>query len=114
MQFPDVPTVAVTDVPEPIPDRVVVLDVRERQEYAAGHIANSHHIPLMRLPDNVDQVPVDAQVLVVCKVGARSAQAVRFLRAHGRAVVNLDGGLAAWDAAGRPLEASSDTTPAIV
>ena len=48
-------------------------------------------------------LPTDGQVLVVCKVGGRSAQVVQYLQAQGIDAVNLDGGLLEWHAAGRPL-----------
>jgi len=97
-----VPTVDLSGVPDPLPDGLAVVDVREPVEWQYGHIEGSIHIPLGELTSRLDEVP-ESQTLVVCKVGGRSAQAVRWLAQQGRDVVNLDGGLLDWAAAGRAL-----------
>ena len=106
-----IPETLVAGVPEPLPDRLVVLDVREDDEWQAGHIDGAVHIPLMQLPGRVAQLPIDRQVLVVCKVGGRSAQAVGFLTAQGVDAVNLAGGMYAWSAANRPMVAEGAHPP---
>ena len=98
-----IPTVTVGQLPTPLPEGVTVLDVREPHEWAQAHVAGALHIPLMELPHRLDELPTDDQLLVVCHVGARSAQAVQYLLAQGRDAVNLDGGLLEWHAAGREL-----------
>ena len=100
-----VPTVTVDQVPDPLPDGLVVVDVREPVEWAHGRIDGSVHIPMSELVERLDEVPADQQVLVVCKVGGRSARVVQYLVQSGREAVNLDGGLIDWVAAGRPLVA---------
>jgi rhodanese-related sulfurtransferase len=96
----DVPTVAAADVAED----AFLLDVREPMEWDAGHPPGAHHVPMMELPARLAEVPGDRDVVVVCRVGARSAQVVAYLIHNGRDNVrNLDGGLYAWAAAGRPL-----------
>jgi rhodanese-related sulfurtransferase len=98
-----IPTVAVDQLPTPLPEGITVLDVREPVEWQHGHVEGSLHVPMMDLPARVDELPADGQVLVVCKVGGRSAQVVQFLQARGIDAVNLAGGLLDWHAAGRPL-----------
>lgn len=98
-----VPSVTVEQVPSPLPEELTVLDVREPVEWQQGHVEGSLHIPLMELPDRIDEVPSDGPVLVVCKVGGRSARAVQYLRHLELEALNLDGGLVEWEAAGRPL-----------
>jgi len=98
-----IPTVQVEGVPDPLPDDLTIIDVRENDEWAAGHIEGAVHIPLAQLPGRVAEVPPDAQTLVYCKSGGRSAQATVFLKHAGRDAVNLDGGVIAWERAGRPL-----------
>ena len=105
-----VPTVPVSGVPDPLPDGVSVLDVRGPEEWSAGHVDGSLHIPLHELPGRLDEVP-DGQVLVVCRIGARSGQAVAYLGQQGHDVVNLDGGLLEWEAAGRPLVSDTGAPP---
>jgi rhodanese-related sulfurtransferase len=101
--MPGIPTVSVDQVPSPLPAGLTVLDVRESVEWHHGHVEGSVHVPMAEIPDRVDELPADGQVLVVCKVGGRSAQVVRYLQARGVEAVNLDGGLLEWHAAGRPL-----------
>jgi rhodanese-related sulfurtransferase len=98
-----IPTVAVDQLPIPLPEGLTVLDVREPVEWQHGHVEGSLHVPMMELPARVGELPADAQVLVVCKVGGRSAQVVQYLQAQGIDAVNLAGGLLDWHAAGRPL-----------
>ena len=109
----NVPTVAVPAVPDPLPEGLAVLDVREGFEWDAGHIEGAVHVPLGELPQRLDDVP-DGQTLVVCKVGGRSGQAVSWLVQQGYDVVNLDGGMLEWQAAGRAMVATGDAPPQVV
>ena len=89
---------------EQVPDDAFLLDVREDEEWTAGHIPGAVHVPMMEIPARADEVPDDRDVVVVCRVGSRSAQVVAYLRQNGwDRVINLDGGMAAWDRAGRPM-----------
>ena len=106
-----IPEVDVGGVPQEIPSATTVLDVREDIEWSAGHIEGSVHIPLMQVPGRVAELPADGQLLVVCKVGARSAQATAYLNAQGVDAVNLAGGLVAWARAGRPLVSDGPGDP---
>ena len=96
-----------------VPPDVHVLDVREQDEWDAGHVAGSQHIPLGELMRRVHEVPQDRRVVVVCRSGGRSAQATAYLAARGWEAVNLHGGLQEWAAAGRPL-VSAGPAPAHV
>ena len=108
-----IPTVSIDQVPHPLPEGLTVLDVREPMEWAYGHIEGALHIPLGTLPARVDELPA-GQVLVVCKVGGRSAQATMWLQQQGHEVVNLDGGMLDWEAAGRPMVSESGEPPQVV
>ena len=91
-----------------------VLDVREDDEWAAGHMPDAVHIPMSGLLDRVSEVPKDRDVVVVCKVGSRSAQVTAYLRQQGWPnVANLDGGVVAWVQAGKPF-VTDDGSPASV
>jgi rhodanese-related sulfurtransferase len=81
-----------------------VLDVREDDEFAAGHIAGAVHIPLMQLPARARELDPAADWLAVCRVGARSLQATAFLSRMGLRVANVEGGMEAWARAGLPFE----------
>jgi rhodanese-related sulfurtransferase len=110
----EVPTIEVAQVPDPIPEGVTVLDVREPIEWQYGHIDGAVHIPLTQIPSRAEELPVDPQLLVVCKVGGRSAQATAFLREKGFEAVNLAGGMIDWSEAGRPMVADGDVDPLVV
>jgi rhodanese-related sulfurtransferase len=99
---PEIPATRVAELPDPLPGDVAVLDVREPVEWEHGHIDGAVHVPLMQLLERIDEVP-DGKVVVVCKVGGRSMQAVGYLRRQGYDAVNLDGGMVEWAGAGRPM-----------
>ena len=81
-----------------------LLDVRESDEWAAGHVPDAHHMPMMEVPARMAEVPTDAEVVVVCRSGGRSGQVVSYLLDNGwDNVRNLDGGMRSWSAAGRDL-----------
>lgn len=84
-------------------DDVLLLDVREDDEWRAGHIKSAVHIPMMAVPARVAEIPAGRQVVVVCRSGGRSAQVTGFLASQGWDAVNLAGGMMAWAAAGRPM-----------
>lgn len=61
-------------------------------------------MPMHDVPVRMAEIPTEGNVVIACRVGARSAQVAAFLRAQGfDNVVNLDGGMLAWEAAGLPL-----------
>jgi rhodanese-related sulfurtransferase len=77
-----------------------LLDVRESDEWEAGHSASAHFLPMSQLQDRVDEVPSDVPVLVICRSGARSAAVTGALRQAGYDATNVTGGMQAWRAAG--------------
>jgi rhodanese-related sulfurtransferase len=80
-----------------------ILDVREPDEWAAGHIPGATLIPLGQLTARAGEVPTDRDVVVVCRSGNRSAQGRDILRAAGlMQVTSTAGGMKAWTAAGNP------------
>ncbi len=109
-----IPEVDIAGVPAELPEALTVLDVREDWEWQAGHIEEALHIPLMQVPARSVELPADHQVLVVCKVGSRSAQAVAYLQAQGVDAVNLSGGMQAWAAARRAMVSETGASPQVV
>jgi rhodanese-related sulfurtransferase len=82
-----------------------VLDVREQDEWDAGRLAGSQHVPLSQLGQRLDELPPDGPLLVVCRSGVRSDMVAAHLDRLGRdGCANLAGGLEAWAGAGLPLE----------
>lgn len=77
--------------------QVVLLDVREQWEYHRAHIDGSILIPLRDLPKQVDSIPRDAEIVVLCHHGVRSLHAIHFLSQQGFLKLrNLMGGIDAW------------------
>jgi len=97
----DVQTVAeVKDSPD-----VFVLDVREQWEYDEKHIPGVTLIPMNQIPDRLDEIPTEREVIVTCRTGNRSGQVAEYLRNSGfDNVHNMSGGIVAWEAAGYPVE----------
>ncbi len=84
---------------------VVLIDVREQYEYDEGHIPGITLIPLGTIPNRLDEIPTDKQVVFVCRSGNRSNQATEFLQQQGfDNVHNMLGGMNAWDDAGYDVE----------
>jgi rhodanese-related sulfurtransferase len=101
----EIPQIASTDVH----DHAVILDVREQDEWDAGHAPGAVHIPLGELPTRLDELPdTDSGTLAVtCRGGGRSSRAVAWLSQQGFDVANLDGGMKGWHAAGKPVVSES-------
>ncbi len=93
---------------------VVLLDVRERDEWQAGHSGDAVHIPLSELEVRVGEVSTDHTVAVICRSGARSARATGFLLASGVAAVNVVGGMNAWATAGGSMTSETDAAPQVI
>ena len=83
---------------------VVVMDVRQPDEYRGGHIPGSRLIPLNELAQRLKDVPQDKTILCVCRSGSRSGMAVRQLNAAGYNAINLQGGMMRWQSAGYPVK----------
>ena len=80
-----------------------VLDVREDDEWAAGHAPGALHIPLGQLGARLGELDSRHALAVVCRSGNRSRRAVAALTAVGLTAHNVEGGMTAWAAAGRPV-----------
>jgi rhodanese-related sulfurtransferase len=78
----------------------LLLDVRETDEWQAGHAPGARFIPLGELEQRAPELPHGRRIVAICRSGGRSARATRFLAASGFEVVNLAGGMRAWAASG--------------
>ena len=108
-----VPAVRVDDLPDPVPADLTLLDVREPVEWEHGHVEGALHVPMGEVPARLDELP-EGRILVVCHVGGRSARVTSYLVALGHDAVNLDGGMADWAAAGRPMVSETGRPPVVV
>lgn len=108
-------TGAMADAPEPLPPaevkalydagEITVVDVREPDDYAEGHIPGAINIPFDALEDRLDEIPQDKQVIFVCQAGPVSRSALENVRDQGfEDANNMDGGMSAWEEAGYPME----------
>jgi len=105
----EVPEIQAADVSP----QAFLLDVREPNEWAAGHAVGAVHIPMGEVPARLAELP-DREITVICKSGGRSAQVTEFLLARGHQAVNLAGGTTAWQAVGRPMAAETAAEPFVL
>jgi rhodanese-related sulfurtransferase len=73
-----------------------LIDVREDEEYAAGHIPGAKHLPLGQLPTRVQELDKAVEYIMVCRSGARSGMASEWLAEQGYKVKNMAGGMLEW------------------
>lgn len=107
------PTIPSIDAAE-VAEGAYILDVREMDEWEAGHAPGAHHVPMMTVASRMDELPTDEPIVVFCRHGQRSAQVVNYLMGNGfENAVNLDGGIVDWVAAGRRLVTDSGREPYI-
>lgn len=97
-----VPTIDVETAASAAAD-AVLLDVREYQEWMAGHAPTARHIPMSELPNRVDELPRDRRIVCICRSGNRSGQVTGWLGAQGFDAVNMAGGMQRWAALGNPV-----------
>jgi len=96
--------VSVQEAFELVEGEAVLLDVRNIEEYDAGHAPMATLIPLAELPDRLEELPRDTLIVCVCRSGGRSKRAATFLLEQGFDVVNVEGGMLAWVGADLPFE----------
>jgi|SRR6185437_12778693 len=94
-----------------LPAGIFLLDVREDDEWAAGHAPDAVHVRLSELPAHSDEIPRDRQVYVICRTGARSAYAAQALTDGGWNAVNVADGMTGWAVAGRPMISETGGEP---
>ncbi len=114
MNFAQVPEVDAASVPTD----GFLLDVRENDEWAAGHAEGALHIPMSdfvgRYGELTERAPEGGKVYVICRSGGRSAQVAQYLLQQGLDAVNVSGGMQLWEAAGRPVTDGAGGTGAVI
>lgn len=99
--------------PADLPAEAPLLDVREDDEWSAGHVPDAVHVPMSAIVERVAEIP-DGCVYVICRSGNRSGQVAAWLGAQGREAVNVAGGMKAWAAAGLPMVADGGAEPDVL
>ena len=102
-----VPEVLSTDLPA----GAFLLDVREDDEWAAGHAPDAVHVRLGELGARAAELPRDREVYVICRSGNRSSYAAQALAARGLNTINVSDGMTGWAVAGRPMVSETGAEP---
>ncbi|HEY2575548.1 MAG TPA: rhodanese-like domain-containing protein [Streptosporangiaceae bacterium] len=106
----ELPAVAAAEVPT----QAYLVDVREDDEWSAGHVPGARHIPLGALGDQCGEIPRDRDVYVICRAGGRSARAAEALNASGWQALNVADGMLGWKSAGREMASESGEAPFVL
>ncbi|MFF5449024.1 rhodanese-like domain-containing protein [Streptomyces sp. NPDC012888] len=115
MNFGPVPTVGI----DALAEDSFILDVREPEEWEAGHARGALHIPMSEFVARFGELTEaiagdDRRVFVMCRVGGRSAQVTQYLVQQGIDAVNVDGGMMRWEAAGRAVVTDAGAAGTVV
>lgn len=111
---PSVPQVDPVEGARLVEEGAYLLDVREIDEWTAGHAPVAAHLPLGEVPLRVEELPTDRPVVAICRAGGRSQQAAEFLRRQGVDAINLAGGMRAWHAAGLDVVTDEGTGGTVI
>ncbi len=91
-----------------------ILDVREEEEWAAGHNDGVVHIPLGQLPQRIGELDAQRPVVTVCRSGGRAGRAAELLTSSGRQAAVMDGGMQRWAREGLPSTTADGSSPGTV
>jgi rhodanese-related sulfurtransferase len=94
-----------------LPAGAFLLDVREDDEWTAGHAPDAVHVRLGELGARVGELPRDRAVYVICRTGNRSAYAAQALGGVGLNAINVADGMTGWAVAGRPMISEDGAEP---
>ncbi|MGC6769223.1 rhodanese-like domain-containing protein [Enterococcus sp. LJL51] len=75
---------------------LTILDVRELDEFEAGHIEGAVHLPLSSFPEGVSELKQEQEYYIICHSGSRSQMACSYLGGEGFTTTNVMGGMSAW------------------
>lgn len=116
MSSDQIPAVNVDELPVDLStaSAPTLVDVREPDEWSAGHIAGAVHIPMGDLVGRLDEVPRGQDIVVVCRSGSRSAAVTSYLCQGGWQARNMTDGMLGWHARGRPMVSESAAAPTVL
>ncbi|NHN56273.1 rhodanese-like domain-containing protein [Calidifontibacter sp. DB0510] len=95
-------------------DDAVLLDVREQDEWDAGHAPGAVHIPLGEVPQRLGELPEGEPLPVICRSGNRSGRAADWLEQQGFEVANVEGGMKQWAFEGKPVVGADGTEGQVI
>ncbi len=98
-----VPEMSADEAAEEVVDGALLLDVREDDEWTAGHAPDAVFMPMGSVPQRVGELPRDRAIVVICRSGNRSERVAEYLVAQGFAAINVYGGMKAWVASGHDV-----------
>jgi rhodanese-related sulfurtransferase len=104
---PSIPSIAVRDLKAKLDARepIVLIDVRQPEEFKSGHVTGARSLPLPTLATRLDELEKDAAIYCICLSGGRSQTACDLLQRQGfTKVTNVSGGMSAWQQAGLPTK----------
>lgn len=111
---PDIPEVNPAEAARLVADDdAVLLDVRETNEWQAGHAPAATFLPMSRLQDDQHLIPRGRKIVAICRSGARSGRVTLALNEAGYDAVNVAGGMKQWAAAGLPVVTDAGTPGAV-
>src|ERR1700679_201440 len=99
--------VSASEATELLDGDAILIDVRQENEWDAGHAPMATLIPLAELPDRLDELPRDRLIICACRSGGRSLRAASFLQEQGFDTVNLTGGMMSWFSEDLPFESDN-------
>jgi rhodanese-related sulfurtransferase len=94
-----------------LPVEAYLIDVREDDEWVAGHAPGAVHVRLGELGARAGELPRDRDVYVICRTGTRSAYAAQALAGAGWTAINVADGMTGWAVAGRPMVSETGGEP---
>ena len=94
-----------------LPAGAFLLDIREDDEWTAGHAPDAVHVRLGELGARAGELPRDREVYVICRTGSRSAYVAQALSGAGWNAVNVVDGMTGWAVAGRPMMSETGADP---
>ncbi len=110
----DVPEIGAEEAHALATQGALLLDVREPDEWEAGHAPEATLLPIGQVESRLDELPRDRQILAICRVGGRSAAVVAALNTLGFDAVNVAGGMRAWAAEDLPVVADDGLPGAVI
>jgi len=110
----ELPEIEADDAHAAVAAGAFLLDVREPDEWAAGHAPGAVHVPMRELPARSGELPRDRLIVAICRSGARSRTIGEVLAADGFEVANTIGGMRAWAAFGYDVVTDADTPGVVI